>query len=95
MRKLCKNYSNTEIINNYRKHALTHGVNLIDTSANYELGKAEKLIGKVLHNLISENKLKREAVFVMSKVGYLQGPNLANARKREQEGNAYDEMVNL
>lgn len=59
------------------------------------MGKAEKLIGKVIHDLIAEKKITREAIFVMSKVGYLQGPNLENARKREREGKPYSEMVNL
>lgn len=72
-----------------------HGVNLIDTSSNYDFGSSEKLIGKVLHDLIKEKKLSRESVFVISKVGYLQGPNLAHARKREQDGKPYDEVVNI
>jgi aryl-alcohol dehydrogenase-like predicted oxidoreductase len=67
--------------------ALRSGINLIDTSTNYTDGSSEKLIGKVLkqHN--------RSDVTLVTKVGYVQGENLALARKRMQEGKPFPEMV--
>ncbi|MEW6283981.1 MAG: aldo/keto reductase, partial [Candidatus Eremiobacterota bacterium] len=59
--------------------ALQAGVNLVDTSTNYGDGHSERLVGQVLAG--------REAV-VVSKIGYLQGSNLALARSRN-----FPEMV--
>ena len=74
-------------------YALTNGINLIDTSANYTDGGSEILIGKVVTKLISENKLKRSELVVVSKGGYLQGGNLEKAKDRELRGNPYPEVV--
>src|SRR4051794_751667 len=52
--------------------ALAGGVNLIDTSSNYMLGDSERLIGEVL----AEGAIPRDALVVVTKIGYLQGPNL-------------------
>src|SRR5436190_18602909 len=57
--------------------ALAAGVNLIDTSSNYMLGDSERLIGEVL----AEGSVARDEVVVVSKVGYVQGPNLELARE--------------
>ena len=46
--------------------ALTDGgVNLVDTSWNYEQGASEQLIGRVLGELIAEGQLVREEVVVV------------------------------
>eukprot|EP00741_Cyanophora_paradoxa_P001629 tig00000498_g1580.t1 len=58
------------------RKALTMGINVIDTSTNYADGKSEELIGKVLHDMQSERKLRREDVVLVSKAGYIQGSNL-------------------
>ena len=58
------------------QQALLAGVNLIDTSANYADGKSEQLVGRILDGLVREGRIRREAVVVVSKVGYLQGKNL-------------------
>ena len=39
-------------------YALTNGINLIDTSANYADGRSEQLVAKVIEDLISEKKIK-------------------------------------
>src|SRR6266540_2051372 len=62
--------------------ALAAGVNLIDTSSNYMLGDSERLIGEVL----ADTAVPRDEVVVVSKIGYVQGPNLDLARQREAEG---------
>lgn len=75
------------------KKALLSGFNLIDTSANYSDGGSELLIGKVLSGLISENKIQRKDICLVSKGGYIQGNNFLIARQREINGNPYPELV--
>lgn len=58
------------------KLALDSGINLIDTSANYENGNSERLIGEVLKEGIEkEATLAREDIVIVSKGGYIQGEN--------------------
>lgn len=58
------------------REALLHGINVIDTSANYGNGEAEECIGQVVRELMQEGKLKREDILLVSKVGYIQGQNM-------------------
>ncbi|MGB0591698.1 MAG: aldo/keto reductase [Myxococcota bacterium] len=60
------------------------GVNLIDTSWNYEQGASERAVGGVLRALISGGVLAREDVVVVSKVGYLQGALLDELKLEEE-----------
>jgi aryl-alcohol dehydrogenase-like predicted oxidoreductase len=64
-------------------YALDNGVKYIDTSANYMYGEAEVLIGQALE------KRNREEFTIVSKGGYIQGPNL----QRVKEGWQVDELV--
>jgi aryl-alcohol dehydrogenase-like predicted oxidoreductase len=64
-------------------HALDNGVKHIDTSSNYMYGEAEILIGQALKNR------KREDITIVSKGGYIQGPNMA----RVQEGWKVEDLV--
>ena len=73
--------------------AIEAGCNLIDTSSNYTDGGSETLIGVVLQKLISANRIKREEIIVVSKVGYMQGQNLDQAQQREAAGNPWEEVV--
>jgi uncharacterized protein YyaL (SSP411 family)/aryl-alcohol dehydrogenase-like predicted oxidoreductase len=73
--------------------ALTSGINLIDTSTNYTDGGSERMIGEVLADLTREGAFSREAIVVVSKVGYVQGSNLRLARQREAAGKPFPEMV--
>ncbi len=75
------------------RHALTQGVNLIDTSTNYGDGESEQLVGKVLRELIDEGKIAREEVVIVSKAGYVQGQNLQLAMEREKSDAPFSEMV--
>ncbi len=75
------------------RHALIHGVNLIDTSTNYGDGEAEQLVGQVLQELLSAGKIKREEIVIVSKAGYVQGQNLKLAIERERSGAPFPEMV--
>jgi aryl-alcohol dehydrogenase-like predicted oxidoreductase len=67
--------------------ALQSGVNLIDTSTNYTNGASERLVG----SLVAE--LPRDEIIVVSKIGYVQGPNLELARERMRAGKPFPEMV--
>jgi uncharacterized protein len=73
--------------------ALLGGVNLIDTSTNYTDGGSERLAGATLAELTGSGRLRRDEVVVVSKIGYVQGQNLALAREREAAGQPFPEMV--
>jgi aryl-alcohol dehydrogenase-like predicted oxidoreductase len=73
--------------------ALVSGINLIDTSTNYADGGSETLVGQVLEELTAGGALDRRQVIVISKVGYLQGENLALSRQRESEGRPFQDLV--
>ena len=73
--------------------ALTSGVNLIDTSANYADGGSEQLVGEVLEELIGRGELNRDQVVVVTKAGYLQGQNYALSQERKQKGQAFEDLV--
>ncbi|MES2615634.1 MAG: aldo/keto reductase [Bdellovibrionota bacterium] len=72
--------------------SLEQGLNIIDTSTNYGFGQSELLIGKMLKKLFAEKKLARENVVVVSKVGYIQGPNIEIAKVREKNGQPFPEV---
>jgi uncharacterized protein YyaL (SSP411 family)/aryl-alcohol dehydrogenase-like predicted oxidoreductase len=73
--------------------ALREGCNVIDTSTNYMDGDSERLVGSVLAELVTSGDLTREEVIVVSKIGYVQGHNLAQAQAREKAGKPYPDMV--
>lgn len=47
------------------------GINVIDTAINYRSQKAERSVGKALSELIGQNKISRQQVFVCTKNGYV------------------------
>ena len=73
--------------------AFRAGCNLVDTSTNYMDGSSERCISDALEELIQEGFLKRDEVIIVSKVGYVQGDNLAVAKEREEIGTPFPEMV--
>lgn len=75
------------------EQSLQSGCNLIDTSTNYADGGSERLVGVVLKDLIAKEVVSRDEVIVVSKIGYVQGQNLARAEAREQAGTPFPEMV--
>ncbi len=75
------------------KDALLNGVNLIDTSANYTDGSAERLIGDVTREMIEQGLIAREEFVVVTKAGYVQGTNLRDAKERVGTGRALPETV--
>jgi aryl-alcohol dehydrogenase-like predicted oxidoreductase len=75
------------------QHALVSGINLIDTSANYADGGSEELVGQVLAHMVDSGELRRDAVVVVSKAGYLQGKNYTLSQERKRLGRAFAELV--
>jgi len=72
-------------------HTLRQGsVNVIDTSSTYVAGDSERMIGHVLST--PELRGRRRELVVVSKVGYLQGPLLAEAVEREATGRLWPEV---
>jgi aryl-alcohol dehydrogenase-like predicted oxidoreductase len=75
------------------EYALSKGINLIDTSANYSDGGSEILIGNVLSDLINKGEIKREEIVVVSTGGYIQGKNDEHAKRSKDEGKGYKEVT--
>src|SRR5262245_16362886 len=73
--------------------ALSAGVNLIDTSTNYTDGGSERLVGRVLDDLVTGQRLARHEVVIVSKIGYVQGQNLKLALEGEARGRPFPDMV--
>ena len=71
---------------NALEKAIQDGCNLIDTSTNYADGQSERLVGTVVKDLIAKRFITREEIILVSKIGYVQGNNLARAESREQTG---------
>lgn len=86
---------NTGAVQHYDslRKALLSGVNLIDTSSNYSMGGSESLVGNVLNELISENKIKREDITLVTKGGYIQGILLNELKKLKEEGKIFEDVV--
>jgi aryl-alcohol dehydrogenase-like predicted oxidoreductase len=75
------------------KQALTSGINLIDTSSNYNDGGSETLVGMVLAEMFREGALERGQVVVVTKAGYLQGSNYVESQERKNQGRPWPELV--
>ncbi|CAG8506844.1 4095_t:CDS:2, partial [Diversispora eburnea] len=61
---------------NALEHAIKSGINVIDTSANFELGESEEVIGSVLENMFKKELVSREDLVVISKAGYFETSNI-------------------
>lgn len=68
--------------------ALKNGINLIDTSTNYNDGHSEILIGNVL-----KKESAREKVTLVTKAGYIQGSTLQHVIEKEKQGSSYPDVV--
>ncbi len=73
--------------------AITGGINLIDTSANYTDGNSELLVGEVIGELAAAGKISREDLVIVTKGGYIQGQNYEASLKRKTEKNPFPELV--
>lgn len=77
------------------RKAITSGIDLIDTSANYADGESEILIGRVLKDLISEDIISRKDITLVTKAGYIQGQNYRRAVELKEAGKLYSDTVEL
>ena len=75
--------------------ALTAGINVIDTSANYADGGSERMIGGVLGELTTSGAIARNEVVVVSKAGYLQGGNFQLSQERKARHAPFPDLVVL
>ncbi len=60
-----------EAVKNAVKQSVISGVNVIDTAINYRAQKAERSAGRAIAELISEQKITRDQIFLCTKNGYL------------------------
>jgi aryl-alcohol dehydrogenase-like predicted oxidoreductase len=60
-----------ETVKNAVKQSVLSGVNVIDTAINYRAQKAERSVGRAIAELIQEEKITREQIFLCTKNGYL------------------------
>jgi len=60
-----------QLVTNAVKQSILSGINVIDTAINYRAQKAERSVGKALLELIEEQKISRDHVFLSSKNGYV------------------------
>ena len=68
--------------------ALDQHIALIDTSTNYTNGDSETLVGECLSQHVHRP-------IIVSKVGYVQGPNLKYMQELNNEGRALSNLVKL
>ncbi len=53
------------------KQSVTSGINVIDTAINYRSQKAERSVGQAISEMIEENKITRNQIFISTKNGYV------------------------
>ncbi len=53
------------------KKSILAGINVIDTAINYRAQKAERSVGKAITELIDDNKINRNEIFISTKNGYV------------------------
>ena len=53
------------------RQSLTNGVNFVDTAINYRCQRSERVIGRVLQEVIGEGLLRRDEVVLCTKAGYV------------------------
>ena len=53
------------------KQSILQGINVIDTAINYRAQKSERTVGKAISELIEDEKITRDQVFVSTKNGYV------------------------
>ena len=59
------------LVQNAVKKSILSGVNVIDSAINYRAQKAERSVGNAISQLIDNNDISREEVFVSTKNGYV------------------------
>jgi aryl-alcohol dehydrogenase-like predicted oxidoreductase len=65
--------------------ALRSGINVIDTAINYRCQRSERIIGRVLQDLIGEGVVRRDEVVLCTKAGYVPLEGTPPASREEYE----------
>ena len=60
-----------QLVSGAVKQSILSGVNVVDTAINYRAQKAERSVGKAISELIQENNITRDQIFVSTKNGYV------------------------
>lgn len=60
-----------QLVTSAVKQSIMSGVNVIDTAINYRAQKAERSVGKAISELVEEQKISRDEIFLSSKNGYV------------------------
>jgi len=60
-----------QLVINAIKKSILSGINVIDTAINYRAQKAERSVGKAISELIQEEKINRNEIFISTKNGYV------------------------
>jgi len=60
-----------DLVTNAVKQSIQSGINVVDTAINYRSQKAERSVGKAISELIEEEKITRDQIFISSKNGYV------------------------
>jgi len=59
------------LMKNAVKKSILQGVNVIDTAINYRAQKSERAVGKAISELVEEEKINRDEIFISTKNGYV------------------------
>lgn len=59
------------LVKNAVKQSIISGINVVDTAINYRSQKAERSVGRAIAELVKEEKITRQHVFVCTKNGYV------------------------
>ena len=60
-----------ELVKNSVIQSILGGINVIDTAINYRSQKAERSVGRAISELISQEKISRDQIFISTKNGYV------------------------
>lgn len=60
-----------ELVTNAVKQTIRSGINVIDTAINYRSQKAERSVSKAISELIKDQDISRDQIFLSSKNGYV------------------------
>lgn len=53
------------------REAITSGINVVDTAINYRCQRSERVIGRVLQDLLGEGLVRRDEIAICTKAGYV------------------------
>lgn len=68
-----------ELVKNAVTKSIESGINVVDTAINYRAQKAERSVGRALSELIDNQKINRDEIFVCTKNGYVTNDADVNA----------------